>query len=119
MSSRDTSPESKEDDSDHNLLSARPTANTRGLAIRRLGAGENAAGSSKRLLEDDSGGFKAPTKRSKVVERSKIVESSDRDNCLVTLPDLREFEGALSRPGKTEIGLSQVLGNLHAARHRS
>lgn len=115
MSSRETTPEVEEEDSNYDLLSARPTANTQELASMRLDAGS----SSKRLLEEDSGGSEAPIKRSRIVRRLKVVESSDGDECLITLPDLREFEGSLSRPGQTVIGLSQALGNLQAARQRS
>ena len=113
MSSRAGTPEINEDDSDVELLSDKLTENAQGVDGMQLDAVESAGSSSKRLLEEENGGDEA------LIKRSRVVGSSDGDDCIVTLPDLREFERAVSQPGQTEMGLSQVLGNLQAARQQS
>ena len=112
MSSREGTPEIDEDDSDVEFLFEKPTGNTQEVAVMQLDEVENVASSSKRMSEGGGGA-------EVLIKRSRVGGSSDEDDCIVTLPDLREFERAMSRPGQTELGLSQVLGNLQAVRQRS
>ena len=112
MSSQEGTPEIDEDDSDVEFLFEKPTGNTQEADVMQLDTVENVASSSKRMLEGNGG-------NEALIKRSRVGRSSDEDDCVVTLPDLREFERAMSRPGQTELGLSQVLGNLQAVRQRS
>ena len=112
MSSWEGTPEIDEDDSDVEFLFEKPTGNTQKVDVMQLDEVEDVASSSKHMSEGN-GGDKA------LIKRSRVGRSSDEDNCIVTLLDLREFERAMSRPGQTELGLSQVLGNLQAMRQQS
>ena len=112
MSSWEGTPEIDEDNSDVEFLFEKPTGNAQEVDVMQLDVVEDVASSSKRMSEEN-GGAEA------LIKRSRVGGSSDEDDCIITLPDLREFERALSRPGQTEMGLSQVLGNLQAARQQS
>ena len=108
MSSREGTPEIDEDNSDVEFLFEKPTGNAQEVDVMQLDKVEDIASPSKRMSEGN-GGDEA------LIKRSRVGRSSDEDDCVVTLPDLWEFERAMSQPGQTELGLSQVLGNLQAA----
>ena len=112
ISSREGTPEIGEDDSDVEFLFEKPNGNTQEVDVMQLDAVENVASSSKCMSEGNRG-------NEALIKRSRVGRSSDEDDCVVTLPDLREFKRAMSRPSQTELGLSQVLGNLQVMRQRS
>ena len=99
MSSREGTPEIDEDDSDVEFLFEKPTGNAQEVDVMQLDEVEDVASSSKRMSEE-GGGAKV------LIKRSRVGGSSDKDDCIITLPDLREFERVMSRPGQTELGLS-------------
>ena len=112
MSSREGTPEIDKDDSDVEFLFEKPTGNTQEVDVMQLDEVEDVASSSKRMSEEGGGA-------EVLIKCSRVGGSSDEDDCIVTLPDLQEFERAMSRPGQMELGLSQVLGNLQAVQQQS
>ena len=88
MSSREGTPEIDEDDSDVEFLFEKPTGDAQEVDVRQLDEVEDVASSSKRMLEEGGGA-------EVLIKHSRVGGSSDKDDCIVTLPDLREFERAM------------------------
>ena len=112
MSSQEGTPEIDEDNSDVEFLFEKPTGNAQEVDVIQLDEVEDVASSSKHMLEEGGGA-------EVLIKHSRVGGLSDEDDCIITLPDLWEFKRAMSQPGQTELGLSQVLGNLQAVRQRS
>ena len=112
MSSQEGTPEIDKDNSNVEFLFKKPTGNAQEVDVMQLDEVEDIASSSK-CMSEEGGGAEV------LIKCSRVGGSSDEDDCIITLPDLWEFERAMSQPGQTELGLSQVLGNLQAVRQRS